>query len=62
MRTGESFKQVINELLRLGLNTSRAGAPRVPYVVRARALGVKPGINLDDVGELLEQIDGASHK
>jgi hypothetical protein len=61
-RTGQSFKQVINDLLRSGLNTSRAAAPRVPYVVRARALGVKPGINLDDIGELLEQMDGAGNK
>jgi hypothetical protein len=61
-RTGESFKQVVNDLLRVALNSSRAAAPRAPYVIKARSLGVKPGINLDDVGELLEQIDGATRK
>lgn len=61
-RTGQSFKQVLNEVLRVGLNTTRAAEPRAPYRVRARALGLRPGVSLDSVGDLLEELDGPAYK
>jgi hypothetical protein len=47
-RTGESFEAAVNEVLRSGL--------------AARALGVRQGVDLDNVGELLEDVDGPAYK
>ncbi len=61
-RSGRSLKAAVNELLRLGLNAPRAYEPQAPYRVRARPLNAKPGIDLDNIGELLEQLDGPDHQ
>ncbi|MDQ7858752.1 MAG: DUF2191 domain-containing protein [Armatimonadota bacterium] len=61
-RTGRPFKQVVNELLRLALNTSPPSAPVPPFEVRARDLGLRPGFDLDDISELIEQVEGPAHR
>jgi hypothetical protein len=61
-RTGRSFKEVVNSLLRLGLSLRQHSRPGAPFVVSARRLGARPGITLDNVGELLEQVEGPLHK
>lgn len=61
-RSGKPFKQTVNDLLRLGLNAPRALKPPQPFVVRARALGVRPGLNYDNIGELLEDLEGPAHR
>lgn len=60
-RTGKSFKQVVNETLRLGLAAPRRLRPASPFRVRARALGIFPGRDYDDVGALLEELEGPAH-
>lgn len=42
---GISFKEALNTMLRAGM-AARAGAAR-PYRLRARRLGLRPGIDLD---------------
>lgn len=60
-RSGRPFKQLVNELLRRAL-TERRPAAIEPFQVRARALGVRPGLDYDNIGELLEQLEGpATH-
>ena len=60
-KSGRSFKDIVNSFLRLGLNALRpAKAPR-PFVIKARDLGARPGLNYDNIGELLEQIEGPLH-
>ncbi len=61
-RSGKSFKAVVNEALREGLGARRRRAPKAPFKVHARALGLRPGLRYDDVGELLERIEGPSHR
>lgn len=61
-KSGRPFKQVVNHFLRLGLNARREMKPRKPFVVRARALGTRPGLNYDNIGELLEQTEGPLHR
>jgi hypothetical protein len=60
-KTGRPFKAVVNEYLRLGF-TARQQLKRNPFKVKARPLGLKAGVNIDNVGELLEQIEGPSHR
>jgi hypothetical protein len=59
-RSGRTFKEVINEALRLGLN-NRTAVPVGRFVVRARPMGSRPGLSYDRVSELVEQVEGPYH-
>lgn len=61
-RSGRSFKEVVNDLLRLALNTRRESKPAKPFRVQTRHLGQRPGFNLDKISELIEQIEGSLHR
>lgn len=61
-RRSNNFKETVNDVLRRGLLMHRELAAAKPFKVRARSMGVKPGLNYDNIGELLEQLEGASHK
>jgi hypothetical protein len=61
-KTGDSFKQVVNEMIRTGALTKQKAAKQKPFVVKARPLGNRPGINYDSTSEMLEQIEGPWHK
>jgi hypothetical protein len=63
-RTGRTFRAVVNECLRAALSSrSRHGAGAPPFVVQARDLGaLRPGLSLDNVGDLLEATEGSAHR
>jgi hypothetical protein len=54
---GLPFKTVVNEALRAGLS-SGLRTPDRPFSVHARAMGLRPGLDLDDVGEVLDRVEG----
>jgi hypothetical protein len=60
-RSGNSFKETVNRLLRLGLMASKAPG-RKPFVVTARPLGLPSGMSYDNVEELIESLEGAAHQ
>jgi len=62
-RTGRAFRDVVNETLRRGLVDSRQPRVRQPFKVEARDLGrQRPGLNMDNIGELLDQVEGPMHR
>ena len=61
-KTGLSFKDVVNEMIRAGLVFSEKAAKQKPFKVNARPLGIRPGLNYDCMSELLEQVEGPLHK
>lgn len=61
-RAGGSFKDTVNRLLRLGLEAARRRPSGKRFVVRARPLKAKPGVQFDCIGELLEQAEGPLHR
>lgn len=62
-RTGMPMVGVLNDRLRRPLAQKRQPTQTPPFRVQARDLGaLKPGLSLDNVGELLEQLEGASHR
>lgn len=62
--TGKSFKQALNDTLRLGLalQSKLSNETPTPFSVRSRSLGIKEGVNYDNIGELLERIEGEDYK
>ena len=60
-RTGASLKAAVNHFLRLGLMAS-GRPPRKKFVVHPRPLGLPAGLSYDNVEELLEALEGATHK
>ena len=62
-RSGQPFKDVVNEALRRGLAPVPSSAGRQPFRISARDLGgTRPGVQLDDVGGLLDTIEGPLHR
>ena len=62
-RTGRAFKDVVNDALRRGLAEAAPVSARARFVVKARDLGrVRPGLDLDNIGELLDQVEGSRHR
>ena len=60
-RSGASLKATVNHFLRLGLMVS--GKPeRKPFVVHARPLGLAPGLSYDNVEDLIEALEGTTHR
>jgi hypothetical protein len=60
--TGKSFKRALNDALRQGLARRRQATELAPFVVRARSLGLVPGLDYSNVGELLEVAEGPEHR
>jgi hypothetical protein len=62
-RSGRSFREVVNEYLRAGLAQRRAVKQVAPFRVEPVSLGVPPaGHSYDNIGALLEEIEGPEHR
>ncbi len=55
-RSGDSLKEVVDRLLRAGLKGSR---PKRRFKIKARPLGLRPGVNYSKTSELLDLLDAA---
>jgi hypothetical protein len=61
-RAGRSFREIVNDTLRRGLASHRATAHRAVVKITARDLGeLRPGLSLDNIEELIEQVEGPLH-
>jgi hypothetical protein len=62
-RSGRSFRDVVNEAIRRGLLSRQAARPVGPFRVTTRDLGsLRPGLNLDNIADLLERLEGPVHR
>ena len=61
-RSGQSFKETVNEVIRIGLTVKQRPQPVKPFKVRAKALGLRPGLSYDNIEELLDLAEGPYHK
>ncbi len=62
-RLDVSFKDIVNQTLRQGLEQQVSRRKNAPvFKVKARRMGVRPGLNYDNIGELLEQLEGPAHR
>ena len=57
-RSGESFKEVVNSAIRLGLRKADKPAPRLPrFVVEPRACGFRSGVDPRKLHQLLDELE-----
>ncbi len=61
-RSGKPFKAVVNEAIREGLEARSRQKKLPPFKVKARNLGLRPGLSYDCIGELLEIAEGPFHR
>jgi hypothetical protein len=62
-RSGLPFRTVVNEHLRLGLAQRRTMQQAPPFVLKPHDFGgLRPGLSLDNVQELLDVIEGPDAK
>lgn len=59
---GDSFRNTLNDLLRVAFVHLQATKPRPRFVVKPTAMGVKVGLNYDSIEALLSNGEGESHK
>ncbi|HVA87836.1 MAG TPA: hypothetical protein VNF73_16140 [Candidatus Saccharimonadales bacterium] len=59
-RSGRPFKVVVNEALRAGLDAPRVSEP--PFRIEAFDLGLRRGIDLDDIEGLLDRLEGPNRR
>ena len=62
-RTGRAFRDIVNDTLRRGLARPPASPPREPFTVNTRDMGrLRPGLTLDSVADLIDQVEGPLHR
>ncbi len=61
-RSGLSFKETVNEVIRIGLTMKQRPQTVKPFKVRAKAMGLRPGLSYDNIEELLDLVEGPHHK
>jgi hypothetical protein len=62
---GKSFKDAVNELIRLGYHFKKqsfSGKEKKPFKVKSFNMGVYEHLNYDNIGELLDEIEGPFHR
>ena len=62
-RTGRPFETLVNEALRAGLLQKRLSRPKQQFTIESHNFGgLRPGVSLDNIGELLERIEGPDYR
>ena len=62
-KSGRSFRETVNDALRRGLSSAKTGSKREPFRVVTRDMGeLADGLDLDNVAEVLDRVEGPVHK
>lgn len=62
-RSGLSFKETVNTILRIGLAARRGRLPRQPFKVTPLPLElIDKNLNFDNIEALFDQLDGPSRR
>ncbi|MBI5014219.1 MAG: type II toxin-antitoxin system VapB family antitoxin [Deltaproteobacteria bacterium] len=57
-----SFRSVVNEALRVGLEEVEKSTRRRPYRTKPHDMGLRPGYDLDNVQELIAHAEGENFR
>jgi len=58
----KSFKEVVNEVLRRGLNAKARPQKKKKFKVKAFNLGLRKDLNFDNIEEVLDIIEGPNRR
>jgi hypothetical protein len=62
-RAGRPFRDVVNETIRRGLASRQGAGKHQPFKVTPHDFGkLKLGVSFDNIGELIEQVEGPLHR
>ena len=61
-KSGKSFKEVVNEAIRVGLVAQQPRQIVKPFKIRAKKLGLKAGYSYDKPWEIIEASEGPGYK
>ncbi len=61
-RTKKPFRSIVNEALRQGLRVIDVPQPQRSYVTEARPMGLRAGLQIDNVQEVLSLLDGEGRR
>ena len=61
-KSDRPFKEIVNACLGAGLSLRKPVQKARPFRVRPYNMGLQPGVNLDKVSTLLDQIEAADHR
>jgi hypothetical protein len=53
----KSFKQTLNDAIRAGLGAKQPAKNRPPFVVKARPMGLRPGIDPTGLNKLADELE-----
>ncbi|MBM3744476.1 MAG: DUF2191 domain-containing protein [Acidobacteria bacterium] len=59
---GVPFRQALNDTLRVGLVAAREPGARRKFRIEPRHMGVRAGLNYDNVSALLELAEGETYR
>ena len=57
-----SFKETVNACLRRGLEAPTDEELARPFIIESRRMGLRPGLDVDDIGGLLDLLDGPTRR
>ena len=60
-RSGRPFRTIVNDALRAGLDARSRPAVK-PYRMKTFDLGLRPGLDLDDIEGLLDRVEGPDRR
>jgi len=62
-RSGRPFREIVNDVIRAGLMSRRQKQPARPFNIVARDLGqLRPGLELDNIADVMERTEGPLHR
>jgi hypothetical protein len=59
--SGQSFKTTLNQAIRRGLADVVIKKDEKPFVVKPKAMGLKPGIDYTKINQLFDQLEVEAH-
>ena len=59
---GIPFRRALNDLVRAGLQAESASRPKRRFRVEPQHMGVRPGLNYDNIESLIELGEGERHR
>lgn len=55
----QSFKEALNQAIRVGLSNAQSGSEDTPFLVHARGMGLRAGIDSARLNQMSDEVEAA---